>query len=396
MRRKSVWICLFTLLFAAGCAAVQTGGSIEEPGIAIIESTAVPGETYTSSESTAESAEETEETEEAVDLHPYDFTVCFAGDVNFSEKWCTMLYCKRQENGIEDCIDETLIREMQAADIFCLNNEFTYSDRGEPLAGKTYTFRANPERVEILHTLGVDIVTLANNHVYDYGKTGILDTFDTLEAAEIPYFGAGRNLEEASKPVYLTVQGKTIAFVGASRAEKNKMTPQATEDSPGILRCYDPELYREAIAQGSENADFCIAMVHWGTEYSEKLEAVQVETGQLYLEAGADAVIGAHTHCLQGFWYEDNKAIAYSLGNFWFNEKTQDTMLLSLHFYGDDTEEHMELKVIPALQKGYTTTYVEDAAEQRRVFDSLEKMSAGIHITDEGYVESIAVSGQEE
>ena len=157
-----------------------------------------------------------------------------------------------QQNGIYDCISEELIEMMNEADIMCLNNEFTYSDGGTPLNGKAYTFRAKPERVEILHQLGVDAVTLANNHVYDYGPEALMDTFSVLEDSQIAYFGAGRTLEDAKAPLYLEVEGKTIAMVGASRAEKNKMTPQATDSTPGILRCYDTELYREAIAEAKK------------------------------------------------------------------------------------------------------------------------------------------------
>lgn len=112
------------------------------------------------------------------------------------------------------------------------------------------------------------------------------------------------------------------------------MTPQATETQPGILRCYDTELFLQTIREGKENADFCIAFVHWGTEYSYDLERAQLDTGKEYLDAGADAVIGAHSHCLQGMEYYDGKPIIYSLGNYWFNEKTLDTMLLQLRFRG--------------------------------------------------------------
>ena len=327
-------------------------------------------------------------TEETIpeDRSEYDFTIAFAGDINLDEKWCTTIYMDRQENGIYDCISPELIDAMNAADICCLNNEFTYSDRGEPLPGKAYTFRAKPERVDVLEQLGVDVVTLANNHVYDYGRDALEDTLDTLASKEISYFGAGRNLSEAMAPVVLTVEGKTVAFVGASRAEKNKMTPQATEDTPGILRCYDPEKFLTAIAQAKEQADFCIAVVHWGTEYSDRLEQVQTQTGRAYIDAGADAVIGAHSHCLQGMEIYKDKPIIYSLGNYWFNEKTLDTMLLQLEIAGNDTESHVGVRVIPAVQKGYCTQYAEDETQQRRIFDYLESISENIQILEDGSV----------
>ncbi len=316
----------------------------------------------------------------------FDFTVCFAGDINLDENWGTTQFMDTQENGILDCISPELVETMRDADIMCLNHEFTYSYGGTPLEGKAYTFRAMPERVEVLHQLGVDAVTLANNHVYDYGKEALTDTFGVLEEAGVPYFGAGRTLEDAMKPLYLEIDGKTVAFVGASRAEKNKMTPQATETEPGILRCYDTELFLQAIGEAKSNADFCIAFVHWGTEYSFDLEQVQMDTGKEYLDAGADAVIGAHSHCLQGMEYYDGKPVIYSLGNYWFNEKTLDTMLLQLHFTGNGDQAEMSVQVIPAVQSGYRTTFAADSGEARRIFDFLESISVNVEISDEGIV----------
>lgn len=316
----------------------------------------------------------------------FDFTICFAGDINLDENWYTTRFLNEQPGGIYDCISQELVEVMRAADIMCLNNEFTYSTGGAPLPGKAYTFRADPARVEVLGQLGVDAVTLANNHVYDYGEEALLDTFTVLEEAEVPYFGAGRTLEEAMKPLYLEVEGKTVALVAASRAEKNKMTPQATDTQPGILRCYDTELFLQAIREGKANADFCIAFVHWGTEYSYELEQVQLDTGRDYLDAGADAVIGAHSHCLQGMEYYDGKPIIYSLGNYWFNEKTLDTMLLQLRFSGDDTGTQLEVQVVPAVQSGCRTTFVPEEDGQRRIYDFLESISVNVVISDQGIV----------
>lgn len=297
-RKVSVITCilLWCMLFLTACkpkveinqetSSVKT--NIQETGEELAESI----------ETVENENEEIAPIEEVVDTHPYDFTICFAGDINLDEKWCTTEFLDQQENGIRDCISEELITHMQQADVMCLNNEFTYSLQGAPLEEKMYTFRANPDRVSILQEMGVDIVKLANNHVYDYGKQALLDTFEILENAGISYIGAGRNLEEAMKPVYIEIDGKKVAFVAASRAEKYKMTPQATEEKPGILRCYDNTLFLEVIREARENADYVLAYVHWGTEYSFELEEVQLTTGKEYLDAGADVVIGAHTHCL--------------------------------------------------------------------------------------------------
>lgn len=376
MKKKiAIIICIISAFSLTACS-VKKGdlGTIEDKEIEENEMVGQPG-----------IVEEIQLPEEISDMHPYDFNVCFAGDINLDENWGTTLYMDGMENGIHDCISIELMDAMKSADIMCLNNEFTYSMRGEKLAGKLYHFRANPERVKVLGEMGVDIVKLANNHACDYGEESLLDTMDTLKNAGIDYIGAGKNLEEAMTPVYKEIDGKTVAFVAASRAEKNIKTPQATETSAGILRCYETDLFVETIKEARENADFVLAYVHWGTEYSHQLEDVQTETAKLYLDAGADAIIGAHSHCLQGLEYYDGKPIIYSLGNYWFNEKTLDTMLVDLHFTGDDQRSQLEVQIIPAVQKEYRTTAV-NGDEARRIYDFLEKISMNVKIDDFGIV----------
>lgn len=315
---------------------------------------------------------------------PYDFTVAFAGDINLAEQYPTTDHMDASPEGIRSCISPELIAEMQNADIMCLNNEFTYSTRGTPMAGKAFTFRAAPERVRVLQELGVDVVKLANNHVYDYGKDAFLDTLDTLDGAGIAHMGAGRNLKEAMEPVYIEADGMTVAFVAATRAEKNIMTPAAGENSPGVLRCYDTQQFKETIRAARAHADFVIAYVHWGTEYSYQLESVQQSSGKEYLDAGADVVLGAHSHCLQGMEYVNGKPILYSLGNYWFNGKTLDTALVKLHFYGRGrSERHLTVQVIPAVQSGCETHIAKDG-EKRRILNFLEGISVNAGFTEDG------------
>lgn len=397
--KRKATLLLILVLTLTGCGSQQS----QDDSVQIIELEQADAESQSNVEEQADSAlqlHEAEQTdadsqdpeaelfaeEDYAEDTSYDFTICFAGDINLDENWGTTQHMDAQPNGIYDCISKEMIDTMQAADIMCLNNEFTYSTGGAPLEGKAFTFRAKPERVEILHQLGVDAVTLANNHVYDYGRDALLDTFSVLEEADIPYFGAGRTLQDAMKPLYLEVDGKTVALVAASRAEKNIFTPQADDENPGILRCYDTELFLQVIKEAKENSDFCIAFVHWGTEYSFDLEQVQLSTGKEYLDAGADAIIGAHSHCLQGMEYYDGKPIIYSLGNYWFNGRTLDTMLVQLHFSGDDTETQLTVQVIPAVQAEYKTTYASEESEQRRIYDFLESISVNVDILDDGIV----------
>jgi len=323
-------------------------------------------------------------------INSYNVVLTFAGDINFDENWSTMQYYYSVKNGIYDCISPELIQMMKDADIMCLNNEFTYSTGGSPLKNKAYTFRAHPSRVELLKEMGVDIVSLANNHAYDYGEQSLLDTMSVLKQADIEYIGAGHNIQEAMAPVYFDIQGRRIAYVAASRAEKFRMTPQATESTPGILLCYDTELFVRTIKEARQNADFVIAYVHWGTEYSYELEEVQLTTGKEYLDAGADIVIGAHPHCLQGIEYYKGKPIVYSLGNFWFNDKTLDTVLLNVHFWGNDSGESIELEIIPAIQSSNRTLIANEQSERQRIFSFLKSISINIEIDNEGFVSDIS------
>ena len=303
-----------------------------------------------------------------------EITLAFAGDINFDDTWSVMQAYYEKGEKLSNVIDEGYLTLMNEADVFWVNNEFTYSNRGEPLDGKMYTFRSKPENVKLLEEMGADIVGLANNHVYDYGKDAFVDTLQTLSDAGILYVGAGYNIDEAAAPVYIEKEGITIAYVAASRAEKYKMTPQATEDEPGILRCYDNTIFIESIREADENADYVIALPHWGTEYSTELEEAQTEGARAYIDAGADIVIGAHTHCLQAIESYKDKPIVYSLGNFWFNEKTLETMLYEVKLTVEkETDEAGEVsskiievstEIYPGMQEGCVTRLLEgDDAE---------------------------------
>lgn len=336
------------------------------------------------------SAEEKVKDVEAEEPEGYDILLSFAGDICFDDSCAVMQDYIGQGEKLENNIAPELIKMMQDADVCFVNNEFAYSDRGKPLENKMYTFRASPTRATMLQEMGVDIAGLANNHVYDFGAEAMEDTFRTLSQIGIDYVGAGRNLEEAMTPVYKEIDGKKIAYVAASRAEKFKMTPQATEDAAGILRCYDTELFLQEIREAREQADYVIAIVHWGTEYSTELEEVQTATGREYIDAGADIVIGGHTHCLQGMEYYKGKPILYSLGNFWFNNKPLDSMLVQVRLSGEDkaleiTDEHVEVQIVPARQENCKTRLLrgEDA---ERLFNDLERISEGVAIDEKGVI----------
>ena len=132
-------------------------------------------------------------------------TIGFAGDVSLADNWTIMPKYKSRNQGVLGILSQNMINYMSSLDWMNVNSEFAFSNRGVAMAGKQYTFRANSVHANIYHEMGVDMVALANNHVYDYGQEAFYDTLSTLQNYKIPYIGAGVNKEEAERAYYLIV-----------------------------------------------------------------------------------------------------------------------------------------------------------------------------------------------
>lgn len=322
-----------------------------------------------------------------IDGQPVDYEepraeIAIAGDLCFAEDGFVIDHFD-EVGKLDECISPEILDVTNSADLFFLNHEYAISDRGEPLAGKYYTFRANPDRMDLLKQMGVDLVSLANNHVYDYGADAMLDTVELLQQAGIAYVGGGRNIEEAMRPVFFDINGIKVGFVAASNAEKMRYTPQAEDDSPGVLLAYDTAEFNQVIEQASQECDYLIAYIHWGDEDTNDYNDLQRELGREFLESGADIVVGGHPHVLQGMEYVDGKPIVYSLGDFWFNDETKYTGLLKLSIGRDGLKE---MSFVPCMQEGFETHYLGDPDEQAELFDFLEGLSPNVQIDEAGVV----------
>jgi poly-gamma-glutamate synthesis protein (capsule biosynthesis protein) len=311
-------------------------------------------------------------------------TLTFGGDISLADNYATVPYLDHKNGDIDYCISPEFSQIMRDADVAMLNLENPLSNRGAPMPHKLYTYVGKPENTEILKKIGVDYVTLANNHVYDYGEDAFYDTLETLDKYGIDSSGAGRNASEAQKPFYYIINGRKIAYISATRAEKNILTPEATDVSGGVFRCYDNLRLLEVIEETKQACDYVILLIHWGTEYSAKLENVQKETAREYIDAGADLIVGTHAHQLQGVEFYKGKAIFYNLGNFWFNAKDIETGLLKLELDGDGNEEFY---FIPGLQSGCKTKYLLGTELGREILDNLASHEPEqIEISDDGKI----------
>ncbi len=276
----------------------------------------------------------------------------FTGDISLADNW-EIMPKYQSSGGINGILSEDILGFMNNEDYLIVNNEFSFSNRGTPLKSKRWTFRANPENVSIYKEMGVDMVTLGNNHVYDYGNDAFLDTLSTLKNAQIPYIGAGENINEASKAHYLIINGYKIAFLNATRAEKYILTPGANESDPGVFRCYDPANLVSRIKEEKKISDYVVVLLHWGKEESHNLEEAQKETGKLYIDSGADLIVGSHAHVLQGSEFYQDKLIMYNLGDFIFSNDQTETGIFSWRLKNDGTSEYYFL---PSLQKNCYTS----------------------------------------
>ncbi len=315
------------------------------------------------------------------------FSFAFVGDILFDPDYAPMVH-SYEKGGVINCIDKAVVDYLNACDIFLINNEFSIGERGAPLKGKTWTFQAHPDRIQIFKDLGADIVSLANNHVYDYGLEGFADTMYHLKNAGMPYVGAGMNVGEAAEGYYFIVNGIKVGVVAASRAEKVYFTPVATNNDAGVMGTYESERFIKAIKVADEQCDFLIAYVHWGTENSTVLEDAQKTMAREYIDAGVDAVIGGHTHCLQGMDFYKGAPIIYSVGNFWFNSKTLDSCVITLNF---DRKMNVQTTIMPLKQQGCETRLLSDPEDSRALFDRVESYEPqGVKISDSGVITPVS------
>ncbi|HHX11813.1 MAG TPA: CapA family protein [Clostridiales bacterium] len=306
----------------------------------------------------------------------------FAGDINFDENSKPVARYDRENKGILGGISEELVNEMNDADIMMLNNEFAYSSRGTKTLDKSYTFRADPSRVDILKEMGVDIVSLANNHALDYGPDALMDTFTTLDNAGIDYIGAGENLDRAKAPIYYEIGDKKIAYLASSRVIF-AMDWYATDDRPGMVGTYDPAQLIESIKEASANSDYVAVYVHWGVERNHKPEKYQKSFAKAYIDAGADIVIGCHPHVMQGIEIYKGKPIAYSLGNYWFNASKRESGLLKVYI---DPEGSLRTQLLPAMNDNTYTYLITDEKSKKAYYDFMEEISFDITFDEDGFI----------
>lgn len=325
------------------------------------------------------------ETEEAGHIEAFpekpegngDTTILFTGDVLFANTF----KAGYDAGGIEGVVSADVLKELNDADILMINNEFPFSDRGTPMEDKQYTFRCSPSYAAALTELGVDVVSLANNHTLDYGKEALSDTFQTLDEMGILYGGAGESVERAEELQIIEVNGKKFGFLAVSRVIP-VVDWKVEQSTPGIFSCYDDTRLVELVAEAEKQCDFVAVYPHWGVEHQAYPESYQTSIAKKCIEAGADMIVGSHTHCLQGMEVMNGKPVFYSLGNFIFGRDIDRSVMVKVTV---TTEGEASYEVIPVYAAGGVTQFPEETAAQG-ILEYIESISTGVSVSADGKV----------
>jgi len=274
-----------------------------------------------------------------------DIVLNFAGDT-------TLASCFEENVGDDFSYPFAKSPWFGQADLTMVNLENPVTDRGYKIL-KQFNFRMPPKYIQVLLNGGIDIVNLANNHVWDYSWQGLDDTFIYLDNAGIKYVGAGTTTEEENKPVILEVKGRRIGFLGIFSNVGN---------------------FEECISELKQKVDLVIVNFHWGVERASYPDYYQVNMAHRAVDAGADLVIGHHPHVLQGMERYHDGIIAYSLGNFIFGgncRRQHDTVVLQLIIRGN-----LKIPAVIPVRVADWQPYLLEGEEGRMVGNLLREYSS--------------------
>jgi poly-gamma-glutamate synthesis protein (capsule biosynthesis protein) len=243
----------------------------------------------------------------------YEIKLLFVGDI---------MMTRSVEKKIKDLNKKfnfpflNILNYSKSFDYVIANLEGPISDKGTKVGSK-YSFRMKPEVAEALSNANINVVNLANNHIFDYGKVAFDDTLKNLEKNNIKYFG------NSYEPLIVEREGVKIGFLGFSDFLKHL---EVRENKIGIAVVNDN--LSEIIRKAKEKVDILIVSFHWGEEYQKLANGRQRKLAKIAINSGADLVIGHHPHVIQDIEKYKNKFIFYSLGNFIFDQNfSKETMI---------------------------------------------------------------------
>ncbi len=279
---------------------------------------------------------------------------------------------------------------LQAADIVFGNLESVISrdDVALRYPDKPYNFHADDNAAPALRKAGFTVLTLANNHAMDYGSDSLVRAKGMLEQNGIRAFGAGKDLAQARQPVIIVKNGVRFGFLGYGMAHAKSVYAEKNRAGIAPIR---PEDIRQDIIALRGSADVLIVSLHWGIEYETRPGEQQRVLAHKIIDWGADLIIGHHSHVMQGVEIYKGRIIAYSLGNFVFDQKgpgTDKSFLLACRFRGSSLSE---AEIIPLDRFRRFFPKLAEGEEKIRILADLKAISLplnadGLQLTNVGVV----------
>jgi D-alanyl-D-alanine carboxypeptidase/LAS superfamily LD-carboxypeptidase LdcB len=237
-------------------------------------------------------------------------------------------------------------KQIQEADILFGNLEGPISDKGRNV-GSRFSFRMDPIVATTLKKAGFDIVSFANNHVGDWSIDAFTDTLSRLQNAGILFTGAGDTYQDAVEPTIIEKNGTKIGYLAFTDVGPTWM--EATSQTAGTVLANDENL-DQIILNADEKVDFLITSFHWGNEYVE-FNQRQENLAHKAIDNGSDLVIGHHPHVEQAIEYYNEVPIAYSLGNFIFDQYFSEETMRGLYLEVDISSNNIQdLRVYDSFQ----------------------------------------------
>ena len=267
--------------------------------------------------------------------------ILVAGDFCLNARMTSMM---QQE--VEEALQE-IKPILQSVDYSLVNLECSVSNNHHLPISKCGPNLLNSSVIlDAIKGLGFDAVTMANNHIADFGHEAMIDTLTLLEERGLDYVGAGKNIADASKVLYKQIDTKKIAFINCCEYEFTI----ATETIGGANPLNLPSIARDILA-AKKCADYVIVIIHGGPEHYNLPTPRMQDTYRFFVEMGADVVINHHQHCYSGYEQYKGGYIVYGLGNFCFDSGKQGKSSWNEGYLAIlDISEKIDVEFIPYVQ----------------------------------------------
>ncbi|MBZ5527899.1 MAG: CapA family protein [Acidobacteriia bacterium] len=255
-----------------------------------------------------------------------------------------------------------------------------YKDKALIAAGKDVVSRTtSPLAAEAVAGAGIQVVGLANNHTMDYTEHGLLETFERLEAAGVHYTGAGKNIAAAEDALILEMKGRRVGILSFSDVVPRFSWAEAAR--PGIASAKEVDRVVEAVRRARPRVDILIVLFHWGVQFDREPSPRQEFLARETQKAGADLILGAHPHVLQGIACLGAVPVVYSAGNFVFPVSGFYTRRSAIFEFEFPAQGAPSVRLIPAMIDDLGAPQIAASGPREDILAEMARLSQPLGLT---------------